>query len=108
MTTAELEFLTDQVKSHVKVLQEDTVALLLEYFHMVSLTRPYLSHTMKLNEHIGEMVHQHRDSFEVMRFVQQSIVPQTLNAFINIKREEITHAAQSPLNAINVKKGRSP
>ena len=70
MTTAELEFLTDQVKSYVKVLPEDTIALLLEYFHAINLTRPYLSHAMKLHEHIGEMVREHRDSFGVMRFVQ--------------------------------------
>ena len=72
------------------------------------MSRPYLSHAMKLNEHVGEIVREHKDSFEVMRFMQQTIVPQTLNAFINIKREEVTRAAQSPLNAINAKKGRSP
>ena len=35
-------------------------------------------------------------------------MPQTLNAFISIKNEEIKQATQSPLSAINMKKGRSP
>ena len=35
MTTMELEFLTDVIRDHGQVLQEDTALLLLEYFHAV-------------------------------------------------------------------------
>ena len=35
MTTMELEFLTDVIRDHGQVLQEDTALLLLEYFHGV-------------------------------------------------------------------------
>ena len=49
MTTCELEFLTDLVREHGKTLEEDTAALFIEYFHEVMRSRPYLTHTMKLN-----------------------------------------------------------
>ena len=33
VTTCEVEFLTDIIKEHGSVLQEDTAELILEYFH---------------------------------------------------------------------------
>ena len=44
MTTIELEFLTEVVREHIAVLQENTSTLLLQYFFGVLLSRPYLAH----------------------------------------------------------------
>ena len=56
MTTCEMEFLTDMMRSHGKVLRESTVTLMLEFFYSVHQTRPYLTHTMKLIEFMSEIV----------------------------------------------------
>ena len=109
MTTMELEFLTDFISEHGHVLQEDTAMLLLEYFQGVFATRPYLTHAMKLVEHIGLLVQEHKErSLAILRFVEQTVAPQALNQLIAIRREELAHATQNPLSAQNVKKGRSP
>ena len=79
MTTCELDFLTTVVSDHAKLLEEDTVMLILEYFHEVFQRRPYLAHSMKLGKYIGELVNEHKErSTIILRFVEQTIVPQTL------------------------------
>ena len=91
------------------MLQEDTALLLLEYFHGVFQTRPYLTHSMKLFDHMGSLVNEHKErSMGIMRFVEQSILPSALNQLIDIKKDEIARAVQNPLSSQNAKKGRSP
>ena len=54
---------------------------------------------MKLSEHIGSLIYEHKErSMGIMRFVEQTIVPQTLSVLISVKKEEITHATQNPLS----------
>lgn len=110
MTTCELEFLTDVMRDHGKLLSEDSSILMLEYLHAVYHSRPYLSHAMKLSDHIGQIVGENKEkSIGMMRFVEQTVVPQSLGSFLAIKREEQIHAMQSPLaNQHAGKKGRSP
>ena len=81
MTTLELDFLTEVIQEHAQVLEEDTVLLLLEYFNGVVLRRPYLTHAMKLSESVQILVAEFKErSFAIMRFVEQTMVPQVLNA----------------------------
>ena len=109
MTTTELEFLTELIRTHGPSLEEDTVALFIEYFHEVLKMRPYLTHTMKLVNLLSEMISENKErSVAIMGYVQQTLVPSVLTELLNIKKEEIELALKSPLSAHNVKKGRSP
>ena len=109
MTTCEMEFLTDVMRKHGSLLPEDTSILMLEYFYTVYQSRPYLSHVMKLSEHIGEIVRDNKErSMGMLRFVEQTIVPQSLNTFLAIKNEENKSATSNTLSLMAAKKGRSP
>ena len=71
MTTTELEFLTELIRNHGPSLEEDTVALLIEYFHEVLKMRPYLTHTMKLVNLLCEMISENKErSVAIMSYVQ--------------------------------------
>ena len=71
MTTCELEFLTQVCKKHMKYLPEDTAILLLEYFHGVYTSRPYLTNAMKLINHVGNIVKRNKEtSMGVLRYVE--------------------------------------
>ena len=71
MTTCELEFLTEVIRDHNQVLEEDTAALLLEYFHGVQMSRPYLTNAMKLSDSISKLVGEHKErSIGIMRFIE--------------------------------------
>ena len=64
---------------------------------------------MKLSEHIGTLVKEHKErSVAIMRFVEQTLVPQTLQALLTIKTEESGRAANNALSTHHAKKGRSP
>ena len=64
---------------------------------------------MKLSEHIGTLVKEHKErSVAIMRFVEQTLVPETLQALIAIKTEENGRAGKSALSSHHARKGRSP
>ena len=84
------------------MLEEDTGLLLLEYLHGVALQRPYLAHAMKIPDSVQILAAEFKErSFAVMRFLEQTMVPQTVSALFAIKNEENVRAVNNPLSAAN-------
>ena len=87
MTSCELEFLTNIASQHGPHLDDETVSLMLEYFFRVHQKRPYLSHALKLDQHISDLISVHKGTrVGLMAFVEETVIPETLQHYTEIKQ----------------------
>ena len=105
LRAVELDFLQNIIMGHIKMLPEETVHLLLEYLHAVILISPVLTMQMHLANTVAFMLAEHVDSTTITKLVLDTILPQILTTFINLKHDELTKASQGPI--AHAHKGRS-
>lgn len=81
----ELEFFISITKGHLATLPEDTIILMIEYLSSAAVLSPMLAHQLDLASLVCEAVSEHKESRNVKQLIEQQIVPQLLNSFLNIK-----------------------
>lgn len=89
MTTCELVFLKAIVTRYGAALDEGTAVKFIDYFHLVSKMKPQMAHVLTLPQTIGDLARAFAETSQVMRHVEKTLVPDLLEAYRALKKEEM-------------------